>query len=89
MFDYQETKLSFSKCSHLLENNNSEDGWIRFIDLDTGSIIGFNDNNEEIAFSSPKEEYRNLEENAIKKLLFTHQAKSALLEQALKRKILL
>lgn len=88
MINYQETKNSFSQCLHLWENS-SEDGWTRFIDLDTGSIIGFNDDSEEIALSSPKEEYRNLEEATIKKLLFTHQAKSALLEQAMKKKIIL
>lgn len=88
MINFTETKLSFSQCLHLWENN-SDDGWIRFVDLDTGSIIGFNDESQEVAFSSPKEEYRNLDENAIKKLLFTHQAKSALLEQAMKKKIIL
>lgn len=88
MINYNDIKLSFSQCLHLWENK-SDDGWLRFIDLDTGSIIGLNDDTEEIALSSPKEEYRNLEESAIKKLLFTHQAKSALLEQAMKKKIIL
>lgn len=88
MINYNETKVSFSQCIHLWEND-SHDGWIRFIDVDTGSIIGFNDESEEIALSSPKEEYRNLDESTVKKLLFTHQAKSALLEQAMKRKIIL
>ena len=88
MINYNETKMSFSQCIHLWEND-SHDGWIRFIDLDTGSIIGFNDESEEIALSSPKEEYRNLDESTVKKLLFTHQAKSALLEQAMKKKIIL
>lgn len=88
MINYNETKVSFSQCIHLWEND-SHDGWIRFIDVDTGSIIGFNDESEEIALSSPKEEYRNLDESTVKKLLFTHQAKSALLEQAMKKKIIL
>ena len=88
MLNYNDIKHSFSQCMHLWEHN-IDDGWIRFIDMDTGSIIGFNDTSEEIAFSSPKEEYRNLDENAIKKLLFTHQSKSALFEQAIKKKIIL
>lgn len=88
MTNYKETKNSFSQCLHLLETDN-EDGWIRFIDFDTGSIIGFNDSNEEIAISTAKEEYRNLDDVAIKKLLFIHQSKSALFEQALKKKIIL
>lgn len=88
MINYQETKNNFSQCLHLLEENN-EDGWTRFVDLDTGAIIGFNDSSQEIALSSLKEEYRNLEETNIKKLLFVHQSKSALFEQALKKKILL
>lgn len=88
MINYQEIKNSFSQCLHLWETD-SEDGWIRFIDLDTGSIIGFNDDSQEIALSSPKEEYRNLDEDIVKKLLFTHQAKSALFEQAMKKKIIL
>jgi len=88
MINYQEIKNNFSQCLHLLETDN-EDGWIRFIDFDTGSIIGFNDSNEEIAVSTAKEEYRNLDENSIKKLLFIHQSKSAMFEQALKKKIIL
>lgn len=88
MINYKETKNTFSQCLHLLETNN-EDGWTRFIDFDTGSIIGFNDSNEEIAISTAKEEYRNLDESAVKKLLFIHQSKSALFEQSLKKKIIL
>lgn len=88
MNNYNETKTSFSLCVHLWKQD-SEDGWTRFIDLDTGSIIGFNDDSQEIALSSIKEEYRNLEEATVTKLLFTHQAKSALLEQAMKKKIML
>lgn len=88
MINFTETKLSFSQCLHLWENT-SDDNWTRFIDLDTGAIIGLNEESEEVALSSPKEEYRNLDENTIKKLLFTHQAKSASLEQAMKKKIIL
>lgn len=88
MTNYNETKTNFSLCVHLWKQD-SEDGWIRFIDLDTGAIIGFNDQSQEIALSSTKEEYRNLDESTIEKLLFTHQAKSAMLEQAMKKKIML
>lgn len=88
MNDYNDTKNSFAQCLHLWETNNN-DGWTRFIDLDSGSIIGFNDESQEIALSTAKEEYRNLEESTIKKLLFTHQAKSAMFEQSMKKKIML
>lgn len=88
MNNYNETKNSFSNCLHLWQTE-SEDGWTRFIDLDTGSIIGCNNDSQEIALSSAKEEYRNLDESTVKKLLFTQQAKSAMLEQAMKKKIML
>ena len=88
MINFEETKSYFSQCLHLQEINDG-DGWIRFLDIETGIIIGLNLDTQEIALSTHKEEYRNLDEIFIKKLIWIHQAKSANLEQSFKKRIVL
>jgi hypothetical protein len=85
MTNLENIKKELSDCIHLMIDIKN-DGWFRLVDVETGVIIGISEDTDEVALSASSDEYRNLDSQQIKKIIFLNKAKSSSLEQAYKRK---